>query len=195
MRRPIARQAALLIAPLAVLSAACTASSSPSSSSSPSPKTAHAAPPAGRGEASDAADAGCRVTPPVPAASVPAALRDWGAGQQWYGDGDLWVAKPGVQGPWDSAGGGYRTKYASVTLDAHGAVTDRKGPPVVRAERLDGSASVIADTGGFATADGGKHWWPTGVALPQDGCWKVTETLGSTSVDFVIRVPAADPRL
>ncbi|MDX3387871.1 hypothetical protein PV682_41485 [Streptomyces niveiscabiei] len=83
---------------------------------------------------------------------------------------------------------GYRMKYVSITLDGQGRVTDRKGAPRVDAERLDGSGSVRGGTGGFATAEGGRHWWPTVIGFGGPGCWQVTETLGSTEVRFTMHV-------
>jgi hypothetical protein len=68
-------------------------------------------------------------------------------------------------------------------------MTDRKGAPKVSAERLDGSGPVRGSTGGFASANGTMHWWPTVVEFPDPGCWMVTESLGSTTVSFVLRVP------
>jgi hypothetical protein len=88
----------------------------------------------------------------------------------------------------DRTDGGLRIKYASVTLDARGRVTDAKGPPRVSAERADGSRTVRGGTGGFATAPDGVSWWPTVVTFGGSGCWTVTETLGPTTVRFTVNV-------
>lgn len=77
-----------------------------------------------------------------------------------------------------------------MTLDDQGRVTDQKGAPRVDVERLDGSGSVRGSTGGFATAEGGRQWWPTVIEFPEPGCWKVTETLGSAEVRFTVHVAA-----
>ncbi|MES4826576.1 MULTISPECIES: hypothetical protein [Streptomyces] len=90
----------------------------------------------------------------------------------------------------DERAEGYRTKYASITLDAQGQVTDQKGAPDVDVERLDRSGSARGSTGGFATADGDRQWWPTVVNFAEPGCWKVTESLGSTEVRFIVHVAA-----
>ncbi|WP_159031119.1 hypothetical protein [Streptomyces acidiscabies] len=135
-----------------------------------------------------APSAACADTAPVPSGSVPAAVRDFDRMGEWYGADDLWVARPRVQ---DEPAEGYRTKYPSITLDSRGQVTGRKGAPRVEVERLDRSGSArgsSGSTGGLATADGGRQWWPTVVQFAGPGCWRVTETLGSTEVRFTVRV-------
>ncbi|MEW2287481.1 hypothetical protein [Streptomyces sp. NPDC047841] len=109
---------------------------------------------------------------------------------RWYGADDLWVARPALLDHPGERRDGYRTKYASITLDARGRVTDRKGAPHVGAARLDRPGSVSGSTGGLATADGDRQWWPTVIAFPEAGCWRVTETLGSTEVGFTLHVRA-----
>ncbi|MFW6691250.1 hypothetical protein [Streptomyces sp. MAR4 CNX-425] len=121
---------------------------------------------------------------------MPAAVRDFDKQGKWYGADDLWVARPDLLDHPGERAEGYRTKYASITLDAQGRVTDRKGAPRVDVERLDRSGSGRGGTGGYATADGGRRWWPTVVDFPGTGCWEVTETLGSTEVRFTVPVPA-----
>ncbi|MGW2031517.1 hypothetical protein [Streptomyces sp. NPDC001811] len=166
MRRRTVRGAALFACALVMLAVGC----SPSAPRQP-----------GRAAA-------CRETPSVPSASVPAAVHDFDKAVRWYGADDLWVAKPALLDHTGERRDGYRAKYASVTLDARGRVTDRKGAPRVGAGRLDGPGSVNGGTGGLATVDGHRQWWPTVIAFPEAGCWKVTETLGSTQVGFTLRV-------
>ncbi|MEK8146253.1 hypothetical protein NKH18_48500 [Streptomyces sp. M10(2022)] len=112
--------------------------------------------------------------------------------QQWHGAADLWVRIPTLGSTARSAEG-YRAKYVSVTLDEQGKVTDRKGPPTVSAERVDGSGTARGSTGGYASAekDNGRRirWWPTTIDFPDGGCWLVTEVLGSTTVRVLLRVP------
>ncbi|WP_328901525.1 hypothetical protein OHR86_17785 [Streptomyces sp. NBC_00441] len=117
-------------------------------------------------------------------------MREFNKEIGWYGVDDLWVAEPRLLGPTDREEG-YRTKYASITLDAQGRVTDQKGAPQVDVERLDRPDSGRGSTGGFATAEGGRHWWPTVIHFPGPGCWKVTETLGSTKVSFAVHIATA----
>ncbi|WP_158573970.1 hypothetical protein [Streptomyces triticagri] len=127
---------------------------------------------------------------------MPAVVRDFDAKRKWYGSDGLWVAEPGLLDPADGGGAdkdAYRTKYASITLDGQGRATDERGAPRVEAERLGGggSDSVRGSTGGFATGDGGRQWWPTIIQFPGPGCWRVTETLGATEVRFTVHVPEA----
>ncbi|GGY78854.1 hypothetical protein GCM10010300_23210 [Streptomyces olivaceoviridis] len=117
-------------------------------------------------------------------------MHDFDKAMDWYGAHDLWVTKPSLLDRTDEPEDGYRTKYASITLDARGRVTGQKGAPRVQVERLDAPGSVSGSTGGLATADGDRQWWPTVIAFPAAGCWRVTETLGSTEVSFTMRVGA-----
>ncbi|MFJ5219445.1 hypothetical protein ACIP98_32660 [Streptomyces sp. NPDC088354] len=122
--------------------------------------------------------------------SVPAGVRGFDRSLNWYGAEDLWVAMPPPPDHADEGAEGHSTKYASITLDARGRSTDRKGAPHVSAERLDGPGSVPGSIGGFATAGGDRQWWPTVIDFPDAGCWRVTETLGSTEVRFTVNVGA-----
>ncbi|MEU3294436.1 hypothetical protein ABZ722_18980 [Streptomyces longwoodensis] len=117
-------------------------------------------------------------------------MHDFDKAMSWYGVDDLWVTKPPPLDHADEREDGYRTKYASITLDARGRVTDQKGAPHVGVKRLDRPGSVSGSTGGLATADGDRQWWPTGITFPEAGCWRVTETLGSTEVRFTMHVGA-----
>ncbi|MEU0968677.1 hypothetical protein ABZ357_25865 [Streptomyces sp. NPDC005917] len=168
--------------PLVLLAVGCSTSTS-SQPDSPSSS-------ASRPDASGTTNAACRDTAPVRSDSVPAAVRDFDRKRKWHGAADLWVAKPRLLDHTDEHEEGYRTKYASITLDAQGRVTDQKGAPHVDAKRLDRPGSARGSTGGFATADGDRQWWPTVINFPEPGCWKVTETLGSTEVRFTVHVPA-----
>jgi len=167
---------------LVLLAVSC----STSTSSQPGSPSSSASQPV----ASGAMDAACPKAVPVPSDSVPAAVHDFDENLKWYGADDLWVAKPALLDHTDEREVGYRTKYASITLDAQGLSTDQKGAPHVGVERLDRPGSVRGSTGGFATADGDRQWWPTVIDFPEAGCWRVTETLGSTEVRFTVRVGA-----
>ncbi|MFF3833043.1 hypothetical protein ACGFU4_11345 [Streptomyces sp. NPDC048511] len=145
---------------------------------------------ASRQDAPGSAHTACPDTAPVSTSSVPAAVRNFDKKLAWYGVDGLWVAKPRPPDHTGEREEGYRTKYASMTLDDQGRVTDQKGAPRVDVERLDGSGSVRGSTGGFATAEGGRQWWPTVIEFPEPGCWKVTETLGSAEVRFTVHVAA-----
>ena len=132
----------------------------------------------------------CRVTRPT-TEGIPTGVRQTHDGAV-FGQGTLWV------GAWwsDKAvleqarqhGG---IKYPSFTIQDD-VVTDELGPPQVSAKRLDGEGESSGDTGGYATAedDSGKplHWWPTGIRFSSPGCWQVTETVGSTSITYVVDV-------
>ncbi|MEV5145179.1 hypothetical protein [Streptomyces sp. NPDC052727] len=168
--------------PLVMLAVGC----STSTSSQPGSPSSSAIQP----DASGAMDAACPEAAPVPSDSVPATVHDFDKNQKWYGAEDLWVAKPTLLNPTDGREERHPTKYASMTLDARGRSTDQKGAPHVDAERLDRPGSVRGSTGGFATADGDRQWWPTVIDFPEAGCWRVTETLGSTQVRFTVYVGA-----
>uniref|UniRef100_A0AAU3GM42 Lipoprotein n=1 Tax=Streptomyces sp. NBC_01401 TaxID=2903854 RepID=A0AAU3GM42_9ACTN len=193
-RHTVKRRAAGRTAPLLVLllmaAAGC---SSGSTAQDPEPTTA---------------DTPCPVTTVDAGSAVPTALDDMGDGHRWHGADDLWVDPPVAPGSVvrgdssdssdsddsDDSDDGYRTKYASVTLDERGRMTDSAGPPKVSAERVDGSGTAHASTGGFATADKGdrlRRWWPTVIHFTDAGCWAVTEVLGPTTVRFVISVPTS----
>lgn len=177
-----------MVTSLAMLAVGCSASTP-----TPTPATAQSgsqSPSAGQPDTSGTADAACPETAPVPARSIPATVRGFGRDRKWYGADDLWVADPTVPFRTNEGGAEYRTKYASLTLDARGRSTDRKGAPRIGVERLDSSGAGHGDTGGFATVQGDRHWWPTVIDFPAAGCWEVTETLGSIQVRFTVRVGA-----
>lgn len=178
----MARGAASWVGPLVLLAVGCS-TSMPPQPVSPSSST-------GRPDVPGRTNAACTDTAPVSSDSVPAAVQDFDKKRRWYGADDLWVARPDLLDHADEREQGYRTKYASITLDAHGQMTDQKGTPHVDVERQDRPGSARSSTGGFATADDGQQWWPTVINFPEPGCWKVTETLGSTKVRFTVHVPA-----
>ncbi|MBT9254581.1 hypothetical protein KMZ32_03895 [Phycicoccus sp. MAQZ13P-2] len=134
--------------------------------------------------------AGCSVTRPT-TEGIPTGVRQTYDGPA-FGQEQLWV------GAWwsDEAlleearqhGG---IKYPSFTIQDDD-VTDELGPPQVSAKRLDGGGEIAGDTGGYATAkdDSGKtlHWWPTGIQFSGPGCWRITETVGSTSITYVVDI-------
>ncbi|MFI5659052.1 hypothetical protein [Streptomyces sp. NPDC051684] len=155
-------------------------------SSQPDPPSSSAS----RPDASSATNAACPDTAPVSSGSVPAAVHDFDKKSNWYGADGLWVAQPRLLDHMDEHEEGYRTKYASITLDAQGRVTDQRGAPHIEVERLDRSGSARGSTGGFATANGDRQWWPTVISFPGPGCWQVTESLGSTEVRFTVHVAA-----
>ncbi|MCX4834244.1 hypothetical protein OG785_04605 [Streptomyces sp. NBC_00006] len=119
---------------------------------------------------------------------MPTAVHDFDKKRRWYGADDLWVAKPDLLNHADERDERYRTKYPSITLDAQGHVTAQKGAPHVDVARLDQPGSARGSTGGFATTNGDRQWWPTVISFPGPGCWKVTETLGSTKVRFTMHI-------
>ncbi|WP_338747871.1 hypothetical protein [Janibacter alittae] len=107
-----------------------------------------------------------------------------------FGQGALWVGawwtdKPALKQAREIGG----MKYPSFTI-REGNVTDELGPPRVQAERVDGKGEASGSTGGYAKAvdDAGKtfHWWPTAISFPSPGCWQVTETVGRTSITYVV---------
>ncbi|MFE4535221.1 hypothetical protein ACFRKB_09070 [Streptomyces scopuliridis] len=168
--------------PLVLLAVGCSTSTSPQPDS---PSSSASWP-----DTSDTTNVACPDTAPVPPDSLPAAVDDFDKKSEWYGTDDLWVAKPRLLDHTDEREARYRAKYASITLDAQGRVTDQKGAPRVEAERLNRSGTARGSTGGFATGDGDRQWWPTAIDFPEPGCWQVTETLGSTEVRFTVHVAA-----
>lgn len=143
---------------------------------------------------SSTADA-CPVTSPTEQA-IPEGVREhrYGGGAV-FGQGALWV------GAWWADRSflkqfreqrPYVVKYPSFTI-RDGEVTDALGPPLVRAERLDGIGGVSGTSGGYATAtqDGSGrtlHWWPTVIHFSGAGCWQVTETVADTTITYVVQI-------
>lgn len=137
----------------------------------------------------------CPVTQPVPRQQVPESLR--GLGERWVGAEDLWIDLPGgavSAGPTD-------LKFATYTLDEQGRMSDLHGPPTLTARRLDGPGSAAGDRqsqSSYATATGPNgrvmHFWPTTITVPTPGCWAFTETLGDTTVRFVVPIDPPTPK-
>ncbi|MFI6344391.1 hypothetical protein [Streptomyces sp. NPDC050560] len=127
-----------------------------------------------------AADASCPAADDVPAGSLPRSLRAPGVPAHWFGSGGLWVNTPSGPSVVGSGAGAYRVKYASVTVDSRGGMADTAGPPEVAAERVDGAGRGRGSVGGYATATVGDgtvyRFWPTGIELPDAGCWLITES-------------------
>lgn len=71
-------------------------------------------------------------------------------------------------------------------------MTDQWGPPRVEGTRLDGEGEASGDAGGYATSMGDSgntlNWWPTSVEFPSLGCWEITETVGDTSITYVVKL-------
>lgn len=134
----------------------------------------------------------CPVTRPT-SSGVPEGVREQRYGAV-FGQGALWV------GAWWADRSAveqvrhqrpHAVKYPSFTV-RDGAVTSALGPPLVQATRLDGTGEASGDTGGYASAtqDGSDrtlHWWPTVVTFSSRGCWQITETVGGTSISYVVR--------
>lgn len=175
------QQRALLamIAAIGVLVAGCSASSSQQTSS---PRTNH---PRASGGA-------CQVTDPG-GHDIPAPLKRYGDGP-FFGDGQMWIdawwTKNGNVGTSGNKDYPYGVKYASFTL-RHGKVTGALGRPKIEAIRLDGSGLAKGSFGGYATATSNgviQHWWPTGLIFSSHGCWQITESVGHSTIKFIVRI-------
>jgi hypothetical protein len=134
----------------------------------------------------------------VSAAEVPPLVARVNGKQDDYGAHDLWVNTEWTR-QWRVGGipnhGRYWVKWGTLTL-RHGRTTNRGGPPVVTARRLDGpgtaAASIGRDSYSFVSTSGGISYgfWPTAINFPHTGCWRVTETHGGETVRFTMRVAA-----
>lgn len=129
----------------------------------------------------------CQVTLPT-LDQTPSLLDEWGS---VFGRETLWVdAWWADRSVLEQARTDRAVKYASFTIQ-DGEVTEGLGPPRVQAKRLDGKGKVVGASGGYASAEqGGQiiHWWPTGLGFSSHGCWQVTETVGPTSITYVVKI-------
>lgn len=139
----------------------------------------------------------CAVTSPMRSSRYPHALATLHEGDL-FGAGDLWVnvwanvASGQQRGVAVSGDGRWSMKWGTFTL-YHGRLSNHGGPPAVRADRLDGSghasATIREENYAYAT-DHGKtiKFWPTMIAFPDTGCWRITETHLGTTIHFTVRV-------
>jgi hypothetical protein len=123
---------------------------------------------------------------------VPATLRRAQPQSRWYGSDRLWVALPDAGSTIRAGEQQLRVKFPSFTLDKGGAMAPGAAAPQVGAEPFQGSGAGQGSTGGYASAhtDDGQpiSWWPTVIQVPHPGCWRVNESLGDTTVRFVVRI-------
>jgi hypothetical protein len=136
--------------------------------------------------------ADCPVTtPPEPPLMPPAAFPERPPGTYfWYGSEALWTALPAgstwSQLPRDEHGYYNKLPFWSVDFD----VEETPYPDlVVRARRLDGSASVYEGgraTNGYSSDSG--QFMLTGVNLATSGCWEISGSFQDASLTFIIWV-------
>lgn len=148
--------------------------------------------------AGTATPATCSVTEPT-RTGVPADVAEQGYGDV-FGEGRLWV------GAWWTDGENldqvrskgladeeypYREKYPTWTVQ-HGEVSAAAGAPQVSVTRVDTPGQGDGGVGGYGTARQDDttvfHWWPTVVGFSENGCWRVTETVGEDSITYVVRI-------
>jgi hypothetical protein len=137
----------------------------------------------------------CAVTQPT-RGDVPTPVSKQKPGKV-FGHGGLWVsawwADPvslqQVRSK-DLAADGYpfAEKYPTWTV-RDGEITAASGAPRLTVKRLDGPGSGQGSVGGFATAvEDGAHWWPTGVAFSDSGCWRVTTSTDAGSITYIVKI-------
>lgn len=132
----------------------------------------------------------CRVTP-VTQAGVPEGILNSFDGPT-FGQENLWVNAWWAEEPTlEFVRENDRIKYPSFTT-VEGQVTDELGPPLIQVQQLDGTGEGTGTTGGYATEidDSGKtlNWWPTVIDFSGPGCWEVTQTVGQTSITYVVEI-------
>lgn len=172
----------LLLLPLCALVTGCTGKATTATPSGPTSASAQNA---------LGSSASCREPTGTPQDKLPKVLRKTGPGNEWIGEGGLWVNVSWINtNPADwKVDSGYAFKYPTVTL-VDGRLSSRPGQPTLGAYRFHGSGEGTGGFGGCASATGTlPHWWPTGLQLPTGGCWVVTEKSGGTAVDFQVQLP------
>jgi hypothetical protein len=133
------------------------------------------------------APANCAETEATPASARPEVLAT--STNLWFGADDLWVGLPD-HAP-TAQGDELVLKFPWVTLE-RGDPTSEMGPPQVSATRTGVATPVPASIGAYSETYGtGKlSFWPATIEFPGAGCWTVTGALGTTTVQFVVRVTA-----
>lgn len=127
----------------------------------------------------EASELSCAPTAAVTDKSLPKTIRNLRETSPgiWFGRKNLWVILPKSSWVRLSSDGTYELKMGWYRL--------RKGEFRLRGELVGGNATATTNIPGGYPETG---FQPTGISFPVGGCWKVTGTLSTSSVSFLVQI-------